>query len=156
MWSVRRANCKRFTHIRPTDGIGPRTISWSVWRAAPNGGAWTDSRSTLGRFQSLGSLLFYFKFSLREWGSQNKQQNSTVTALKHSPGVLRLGPTASPQTHANVKRTGSFPDTAEEYAPDVSLQGRIPRRYALQFFLPSTAPCKSPRARVRRMALSAD
>ena len=44
------------------------------------------------------------------------------------------------QTHANVKRTGSFPDKAEEYAPDVSLQGVIPRRYALQFLLPSTAP----------------
>ena len=59
------------------------------------------------------------------------------------------------QTHANVKRTGSFPDKAEEYAPDVSLQGVIPRRYALQFLLPSTAPCKSYRTRVQRMALSA-
>ena len=57
------------------------------------------------------------------------------------------------QTHANVKRTGSFPDKAEEYAPVVSLQGVIPRRYALQFLLPSTAPCKSYRARVQRMAL---
>ncbi len=50
------------------------------------------------------------------------------------------------QTHANVKRTGSFPDKADEYAPGVSLQGVIPRRYALQFLLPSTAPCKSSRS----------
>ena len=60
-----------------------------------------------------------------------------------------------PRLHVDAERTGYFPDEAEDYAPDVSLQGRIPRRYALQFFWPSTAPCKSPRARVRRIALTA-
>ena len=98
--------------------------------------------------KSLVFFLFYFEFSLGEWGSQNKQQNSTVTALKH---LKRLGPTASPQTHANVKRTGSFPDTAEEYAPDVSLQGRIPRS--------AGTPCNSfcfPRRRANHRALESD
>jgi hypothetical protein len=47
------------------------------------------------------------------------------------------------QTHAKVKRTGSFPDKVGDYAPVVSLQGVIPRRYALQFFLPSTVQIKA-------------
>ena len=90
--------------------------------------------------------------------AQNKtpstQNTSTVNRFE-----LPVKPVANRlhhrQTHANVKRTGSFPDKAEEYAPDVSLQGVIPRRYALQFLLPSTAPFKSYRTRVQRMALSA-
>jgi hypothetical protein len=47
------------------------------------------------------------------------------------------------QIHAKVKRTGSFPDKVGDYAPVVSLQGVIPRRYALQFFLPSTVQIKA-------------
>ena len=35
-WSLRRANCKRFTHIRPTDGSGSRPVGGvgrgSQWR----------------------------------------------------------------------------------------------------------------------------
>ena len=156
-WPVRRANCKRFTHIRPTDGIGPSTGSWSVWRAALNG-AWTDSRSTLGRLKPW----FSFSTSSFFWGRPRTKHLNTKHLNCHSfetfAAVKRLGPIASPQTHANVKRTGSFPDTAEEYAPDVSLQGRIPRSAGTpcNSFLLSTAPCKSSRARVRRIALSAD
>ena len=52
-WSVRRANCKRFTHIRPTDGSGPTTVGWSgerrsQWRCMDRLGC-----STLRRFQRL-------------------------------------------------------------------------------------------------------
>ena len=96
-------------HIRPADGIGPGTVSWSVWRAALNG-AWTDSRSTLGRFQSLGSLFNEFF-----WGRPRTKHLNTKHLNCHSfetfAAVKRLGPTASPQTHANVKRTASSPDT---------------------------------------------
>ena len=151
-WSVRRANCKRFTHIRPTDGIGPRTVSWSVWRAALNG-AWTDSRSTLGRFQSLGSLPFSTSsfFGGRPRTKHLNTKHLNCHSFETFAAVKRLGPTASPQTHANVKRTGSFPDTAEEYAPDVSLQGRIPRS--------AGTPCNSfcfPRRRANHRALESD
>ena len=44
-WSVRRANCKRFTHKRPTDGSGSRPVQLE-WGEALNGGAWTDVLQT--------------------------------------------------------------------------------------------------------------
>ena len=133
--------------IRPTDGSGPTTVGWSgerrsQWRCMDRLGC-----PTLRRFQSLLVLSFYGVF-------KNKTtQLSTVTALKHSPPSRRLGPTASSPANSREGQTyGLFADKAEEYAGDVSLQGRIPRRYALRFFLPSTAPCKSYGTRVRRMA----
>ena len=136
-WPVRRANCKRFT-IRPTDGSGPTTVGWSgerrsQWRCMDRLGC-----PTLRRFQSLLVLSFY------DCVFKNKTtQLSTVTALKHSPPSRRLGPTASSPANSREGQTyGLFADKAEEYAGDVSLQGRIPRRYALRFFLPSTAPFK--------------
>ena len=138
-WSVRRANCKRFTQIRPTDGSGVRASKLecerrSQWRCMDRLGC-----STLRRFQSLDSL----PFQLRVFFRKQNTQLSTVTALKHSPPSRRLGPTASSPANSREGQTyGLFADKAEEYAGDVSLQGRIPRRYALRFFLPSTAPCK--------------
>ena len=96
-------------HIRPADGIGPGTVSWSVWRAALNG-AWTDSRSTLGRFQSLGSL--FNEFSGGEAQNKTPQHKTPqLSRFETFAAVKRLGPTASPQTHANVKRMASSPDT---------------------------------------------
>ena len=62
-WSVRRANCKRFTHIRPTDGSGPTIVGWSgerrsQWRCMDRLGC-----PTLRRFQRLLVLfLLYFVF----------------------------------------------------------------------------------------------
>jgi len=152
-WSVGRANCKRFTHIRPTDGSRPTTVGWSgerrsQWRCMDRLGC-----PTLRRFQRLLVLfLLYFGFLL-------KTKHSTVNCqpLRSFSRVKPVGDRLHrQQTHAKVKRTGSFPDKVGDYAPVVSLQGVIPRRYALQFFLPSTAPCKSYRARVRCIALSAD
>jgi hypothetical protein len=96
--------------------------------------------STLRRFQSLLVLcLLCFEFSL-------KQNNSTVNCqpLRSFSRVKPVGDRLHrQQTHAKVKRTGSFPDKVGDYAPDVSLQGVIPRRYALQFFLPSTVQIKA-------------
>ena len=136
-WSLRRANCKRFpTYGRLTEAGQGQRAEWgrgSQWRCMDRLGC-----PTLRRFQSLLVLSFY------GFGFKNKTtQLSTVTALKHSPPSRRLGPTASSPANSREGQTyGLFADKAEEYAGDVSLQGRIPRRYALRFFLPSTAPCK--------------
>ena len=63
-WSVRRANCKRFTHKRPTDGSGSRPVQLE-WGEALNGGAWTDSDAQRsGGFKVVGSLPFVVLFSL--------------------------------------------------------------------------------------------
>jgi len=65
-WSVRRANCKRFTHIRPTDGSGPTTVGWSgerrsQWRCIDR-----LRCPTLRRFQSrLVSSFYSFEFLLK-------------------------------------------------------------------------------------------
>ena len=83
--------------------------------------------------RSVGFKAFWFvKPSNFFGGNQNKQQNSTVTlqtfkVRRRQDGWARL---LHQQTHAKVKRTGSFRDKAEEDAPDVSLQDRILRRYS--------------------------
>ena len=84
-WSLRRANCKRFTHIRPTDGSGSRPVSgvWrgSQWRCMDRLGC-----STLRRFQSLWFSSFYcFEFSLKQ-----NTQLSTVNRFEASPESSRL------------------------------------------------------------------
>ena len=152
-WSVRRANCKRFTHKRPTDGSGSRPVQLE-WGEALNGGAWTDSDAQ----RSGGFNVFWFSsFYSLEFPFENKTLNCQLsTASKLLPSQAGWRPTASTANSRECQAYRLFPDTAEEYAPDVSLQGRIPRRYALRFVLLSTAHCKSPCARVRRMALSAD
>ena len=161
-WSVRRANCKRFTRYGRLTESAQEQEAGVCGEPLSMAHGQTHVQRSVGSKPSFSSFFQcgFFEFL---WGeAQNKntstQNTSTVTALKHSPPSSRLGPTASTQTHANVKRTGSFPDTAEEYAPDVSLQGRIPRSAGTpcNSFLLSTAPCKSSRARVRRIVLSAD
>ena len=107
----------------------------------------------------VGFKAFFANFEFSLWGGPEQNTLNTKHLNCQPLRSFPVKPVANrlhhQQTHANVKRTGSFPDKAEEYAPDVSLQGVIPRRYALQFLLPSTAPCKSYRTRVQRMALSA-
>jgi hypothetical protein len=126
--------------IRPTDGSGPTTVGWSgerrsQWRCR------TDSDAiTFRRFQSLFSSFYSFEISLV------KTKHSTVNCqpLRSFSRVKPVGDRLHrQQTHAKVKRTGSFPDKVGDYAPVVSLQGVIPRRYALQFFLPSTVQIKA-------------
>ena len=119
-------------------------------RGALNGGAWTDSDAQRsGGFNVFSFSSFYsFEFLL-------KTKHSTVNCqpLRSFSRVKPVGDRLHrQQTHAKVKLTGSFPDKVGDYAPVVSLQGVIPRRYASQFFLPSTVQIK--RARFRRMALS--
>jgi hypothetical protein len=81
--------------------------------------------------QRSGGFKAFVLFKFSGWGSQKKQQNSTVNRFETFAAVKSVGPDCFTSKHAKVKRTGSFPDKAEEDAPDVSLQGRIPRRYAL-------------------------
>ncbi len=106
---------------------------------ALNGGAWIDSDAQ----RSGGFKVFWFSLLLR-FSFENKTLNCQLsTASKLSP-VKPVGDRLlHRQTHAKVKRTGSFPDKVGDYAPVVSLQGVIPRRYALQFFLPSTVQIKA-------------
>ena len=88
---------------------------------------------------SFGSLPFILRFSLKQ-----NTQLSTVNRFKASPRQAGFRDRLlHRQFHAKVKRTGSFPDKVGDYAPVVSLQGEIPRRYALQFFLPSTVQIKA-------------
>ena len=90
---------------------------------------------TFRRFQSLLVSSFYcFEFSLKN----KTTQLSTVDRFESSPVKPVANRLLHRRIHAKVKRTGSFPDKVGDYAPVVSLQGVIPRRYALQFFLPST------------------
>jgi len=89
---------------------------------------------------SFGSLPFILRFSLV------KTKHSTVNCqpLRSFSRVKPVGDRLHrQQTHAKVKLTGSFPDKVGDYAPVVSLQGVIPRRYAFQFFLPSTVQIKA-------------
>ncbi len=108
-------------------------------RGALNGGAWTDSETQRsGGFNVFGSLPF-IEFLLK-----TKQLNCQLSTASKLLPVKPVGDRLhQQQTHANVKRTGSFPDKVGDYAPVVSLQGVIPRRYALQLFLPSNVQIKA-------------
>jgi hypothetical protein len=71
-WSVRRANCKRFTHIRPTDGSGPTTVGWSgerrsQWRCMDRLGCYNVPAVSK-------SFLFFYGFDF----SLVKTKHSTV------------------------------------------------------------------------------
>ena len=85
-WSVRRANCKRFTHKRPTDGSGSRPVQLE-WGEALNGGAWTDSDAQRsGGFNVFWFSSFYgFEFFLKQ-----NTQLSTVNRFEASPESSRL------------------------------------------------------------------
>jgi hypothetical protein len=89
---------------------------------------------------SFGSLPFILYIFFSENKTLNCQLSTASKLLPVKPVGDRL---LHRQIHAKVKRTGSFPDKVGDYAPVVSLQGVIPRRYALQFFLPSTVQIKA-------------
>ena len=88
-------------------------------------GAWTDSRSTVG----FKAFLFYFEFSLGEAQNKTPQHKppQLSTAFEASPPSSRLGTDCftSKLTRMSNVRVSFRIRTAEEYAPDVSLQGRI-------------------------------
>jgi hypothetical protein len=139
----------------PTDGSGPITVGWSAERPSLAVHGQTRMPNAPAVSKSVGSLLLWLRIFFSENKTLNCQLSTASKLLPVKPVANRL---LHRQIHAKVKRTGSFPDKVGDYAPVqvVSLQGVIPRRYALRFGLLSTAPCKSMCARVRRMALSAD
>ena len=128
------------TYDRLTEaGQGLEAGVWrgSQWRCMDRLGC-----PTLRRFES---LLVFFLLLLRVF-FETKQLNcqlSTASKILISPVKPVANRLLHRRIHAKVKRTGSFPDKVGDYAPVVSLQGVIPRRYALQFFLPSTVQIKA-------------
>ena len=124
----------------PTDGSGSRPVQLE-WGEALDGGAWTDSDAQ----RSGGFNVFWFSsFYSLEFLLKTKHSTVNCQPLRSFSRVKPVGDRLHrQQTHAKVKRTGSFPDKVGDYAPVVSLQGVIPRRYALQFFLPSTVQIKA-------------
>ena len=72
---LRRANCKRFTHIRPTDGSGSRPVSWSGERLSMAVHGQTRMLNAPAVSKSLVLFLLLLEFSL-------KQNNSTVNCQK--------------------------------------------------------------------------
>ena len=72
---LRRANCKRFTHIRPTDGSGSRPVSWSGERLSMAVHGQTRMPNAPAVSKSLVLFLLLLEFSL-------KQNNSTVNCQK--------------------------------------------------------------------------
>ena len=87
---------------------------------------------------------FFGSLPFIEFPFENKTLNCQLSTASKLLPVKPVGDRLHhQQTHAKVKRTGSFPDKVGDYAPVVSLQGVIPRRYALHFFLPSTVHIKA-------------
>ena len=134
----------------PTDGSGSRPVSWSGERLSMA----VHGQTRMLNAPAVSKSLVLFLLLLRVF-FETKQLNCQLSTAFDLPSQAGWRPTASTANSRECQAYRLFPDTAEEYAPDVSLQGRIPRRYALRFVLLSTAPCKSPRARFRCIALSA-
>ena len=105
-WSLRRANCKRFTHIRPTDGSGSRPVSGVGERLSMAVHGQTSDAQRSGGFNVFWFSSFYsFEFLL-------KTKHSTVNCqpLRSFSRVKAVGDRLlHQQTHANdVTCTGSF------------------------------------------------
>ena len=114
-WSLRRANCKRFTHKRPTDGSVSRTVGCSLerrtqWRCMSDAHVQRSSVSSL--FRKL-RVFFVGRPRTKHLNTKHPNCQPLRSFLPVKPVANRLH---HRQTHANVKRTGSFPDKAEEYA----------------------------------------
>ena len=142
MWSgLCGAQTASASPIRPTDGSGPTTVGWLEWGEALSMAVHGQTRmlKRSGGFKVF-SLLLWLRFFFSENKTLNCQLSTASKLLPVKPVRDRL---LHRQIHAKVKRAGSFPDKVGDYAPVVSLQGVIPRRYALQFFLPSTLQIKA-------------
>jgi hypothetical protein len=94
------------------------------------------------KWRCMDTLTFNARSVSKPFGSLNLQISSGVTKTNNKTQLSQLqtfkvrrrqdgwARLLHQQTHAKVKRTGSFRDKAEEDAPDVSLQDRILRRYS--------------------------
>jgi hypothetical protein len=133
---------------RLTDGSASRTVGLSVGRALSMAVHVRCARSTFVGFKA---FFANFEFSLFVGRPRTKHPQHKTPQL--STASKLLPPTASP---ANSPECQTY---TEEYAPDVSPQGRIPRSagtLATLFCIPRRRAFKSLCARVRRIALSAD
>jgi hypothetical protein len=127
----------------PTNGrlteAGQGQFSWSGERLSMAVHGQTRMLNAPAVSKSFGSLLLLLRVFF-----ETKHSTVNCQPLRSFSRVKPVGDRLHhQQTHAKVKRTGSFPDKVGDYAPVVSLQGVIPRRYALQFFLPSTVQIKA-------------
>ena len=103
-WSVRRANCKRFTHIRPTDGSGPTTVGWSGERRSQ----WR-CMDRLGCYNVPAVSVFSLPFMASVFFSENKTLNCQLsTASKLLPVKPVKRPTASPAISREGQAYGLF------------------------------------------------
>jgi hypothetical protein len=88
-------------YILSTDGSVARTVGWSEERRSQ----WRGMDRLTLRSGGL-SLLVLFKFS--GWGSQKKQQNSTVNRNETFAAVKPWGPTALPANSREGQTYGLF------------------------------------------------
>ena len=84
-WSLRRANCKRFTHKRPTDGSVSRTVGCSLerrtqWRCMSDAHVQRSSVSSLFR-----KLRIFFVCGEAQNKTPSTQNTSTVNRFEASP-----------------------------------------------------------------------
>jgi hypothetical protein len=99
-WSLRRANCKRFTHKRPTDGSVSRTVGCSLerrtqWRCMSD--AHVQRSSVSKPFSQTSNFLCL-------WGGP--EQNTLNTKHLNCQPLRSFCPRLRRQrTHPNVKRT---------------------------------------------------
>ena len=103
-WSLRRANCKRFTHIRPTDGSGSRPVSGVGERLSMAVHGQTRMPNAPAVSKSVGLFLLLLRGFL-------KTKHSTVNCqpLRSFSRVKPVGDRLHrQQTHAKVKCTCSF------------------------------------------------
>ena len=107
-WSVRRANCKRFTHKRPTDGSVPRTVCFSVgtrsqWRCMSDAHV---QRSSVSKPFSQTNEFSLFVGRPRTKHPQHKTpQLSTASKLPRQAGCE---PTASSANSRECQTYGLF------------------------------------------------
>ncbi len=139
MWSgLCGAQTASASPIRPTDGSGPTTVGWSgerrsQWRCMDRLGCYNVPAVSK-------SFLFFYGFDF------------SLVKTKHSVNCQPLR-SFSPSSRLETDCfTGKFTRRSSvralfrirsETMRLLSLQGVIPRRYALQFFLPSTVQIKA-------------
>ena len=84
-WSLRRANCKRFTHKRPTDGSVSRTVGCSLERRTQ----WRCMSDAHVQRSSVSKPFSQTSFFLCLWGGPEQntptQNTSTVNRFEASP-----------------------------------------------------------------------
>ena len=106
-WSLRRANCKRFTHIRPTDGSGSRPVSGVGERLSMAVHGQTRMPNARAVSKSVGSLFLLYTGSF-EFLLKTKHSTVNCQPLRSFSRVSRLGPTASSANSREGQTYGLF------------------------------------------------